>query len=282
MYDLRLAVTYGDFERHLANAPKGRSVVVVNLMRRSGPEFTQGVASAKALISDCDHTILDGNHWDVVRGLVGLERARRNDEAVLAWMKSDRTFKSECEFIFSTVELMIEAEVTLRELQEGTSKLSLRTGAKELIESFRREATKRHIDDVCFVSYGLHDAIKARMVLEGLFVNIRALKLEWTDRGRLFGIDCDSVVVGTNKDEKTLGYMAERGYAANKFLVIADAPSDIGMYQEGTVNVMVLPMGDDVEAAFARFRSKGMPEMWPKLDAVIIGDSLEPLAMMRR
>lgn len=63
-------------------------------------------------------------------------------------------------------------------------------------------------------------------------------------------------------------------------LVLGDSWSDRELFAAGGLNVFVWPRTASYEA-LAASRLRALPRLWSDLDAVLVGDSLEPLVALR-
>ncbi|MDP2631192.1 MAG: hypothetical protein Q8P30_00295 [Candidatus Uhrbacteria bacterium] len=285
-FDISLAKGYVDFEALYTGSNTDRPLVVVNATRANCVSaFVKKVFHCCWLMADFDGTLTMGSQWDDARNLMGPERAEVDRVALKRWTESDRSFQSECEFIFGTVDLLCESGLTQGQLFAVARAQRPRPGALELLHSFELSVDGSeypdHIVRSFIVSYGMDCYICEWASHNGVFAKVLALKLRWDKDSKLIGYYADTVVVGTNKGNKAKEVHERFGVIPSLQLVLADAPSDKDLFHDKSVNVLILPH-TEVEEAISKFRRKGLPDVWNLVDAILVGDSLEPLYEMRR
>ena len=258
--------------------PHEHPAIVVNTANRSAPCFFDALRSARGLVADFDGTLHPGNQWAHLRACMTPEH-RADDEADLARYfdpKRIRTTDDDLAFIFASARRLRESGLLKFTLATGTRDLPPRPGARALIVSFEGRTA--------VVSYGVWDWISRWTREHGVPVgDIFALRLEWNPLP--LASDCIGMIPGTVITEGNKGYARDVFRAHHKLgheqvLVIGDAPTDLQMMDPTNVGVLILPKLDP-DPGRMKFRLAGLRELWPRVSAILIADTLEPLVELR-
>lgn len=283
---------FAEAERYALEAlGKREDVLIVNGLRGDADWFARSVRSAEAGVFDFDGTLHAGSQWSDVRTLLTPGHAAVDrEEADLYFSRANGEPSPEeiTRFLFNSVRRMAESKVAQRELIHLAECSPPRPGAVELLQSFDSEAMQTFDPRLAIVSFGLYDYIVAWCNAQGLVTPlIASTKLAFTPWTA--GPEGWPVVRGANPltfvGTHTKGYAAHAivesfGVPMNRVLVVGDSPTDLHMMSEGNLAVLLLPHRDADPARLA-FRLRGLSELWPRVAAVLVSDSLEPLASLR-
>jgi len=276
--------------------------LVVNGLRGDADWFCNAVCDAEAGLFDFDGTLhggkpgtpQTGNQWkDVAKLMTPEDQAGDREEAAWYFARKDGepTPEEITRFGFNSIRRMRSSGISEDDYVRLARASPPRDGAVTLLRSFAR----RHAWERCaIVSFGMERYIRewseAHGVDEGLI--IAATKVRFTGRLR----EQDNGIIArtstvSHADPLTFVGTHNKGHVAHaivesfevpmeRVLVVGDSPTDMHMMSAGNLAVLVVPHGDPDPQRVA-FRLRGLAEMWPRVAAVLVSDSLEALAEMR-
>ncbi len=270
-------------------------------LKRSAAAFQDALADVTCLAADFDGTMVRGNTFRHIerllceKGMASNERALEDHIAYVScrspapapaadfrdWLESvgaesdvDRAC-SEAGLLAQAVINMIRAGVRRPDLEDIAKALSLRPGVEALAAACDRGAV---------VSAGMEDVSRAFLSGRGPALArldvIGAVRLAFDEGGRIVGLRHNlwpSPTKGANVRRLCRFWHVERAHV----LSIGDSPFDVDLFQESGVAVGILPPYAEDPLAFddhlARFDG-----YWNAVDALLVGDSLQPLADLVR
>jgi hypothetical protein len=254
--------------------------VVVNRSHTTWERFALGVREADMLLADFDGTLHVGNQWKDLVAQMPAELAEQDRAQADAFFRTgDPTVRQELALLFDSVQRMMLSGFTTRTVRRAVGGSWFpRSGVKEFVASFRGHAL--------IVSFGIKQYIEEWCRFHGILPEpaIAALSLMFwgpPDNEPLIGYDCLSAVVGSNKGFVAEAFCASRRADPSRVIAIGDSPVDLSMMHTGNIGILLVPHADD-DAVRKLYRHNGLARMWPNLSVVLISDSLEPLAELRR
>jgi len=276
--------TYEEFLVAFEQVESGDQVIIVNAAHCSVEEFRSAMRAARGLIGDFDGTFHIGNQWADVREMISPVFLAEAERELRAYLEGDtvRTDRDDIRFLLNSVGRLVGSGIHTEDFLTAARGRNPREGTAELINSFGDPL--KFGDHVCVVSFGLYDYIDFWFhTLAGSrrsLVTVMALRLKWAGDGLLDGCDVGTVVTDGNK-----GYMADVFRAQHKLepdetVVVGDAPTDFQMMHPDNIGVLVVPHFDP-EKDREKYRNNGLPKLWPRVSAVLVSDSLMPLARLR-
>jgi phosphoserine phosphatase len=264
---------------------QNRSALIVNARRGDAAWFARAMREAEAGLFDFDGTLHAGSQWEDVRALLGTDDARADRaEADLYFRRADGEPSSEriTRFHFNSVRRMARSGIRRGALELRAAASPPRSGAVALVGSFGSGVSGGSHGRSAVVSFGLYDYIAAWCAANGLGgVLVAATRLLFDEHATVRGAD-PLTFVGTHTKGHAAHAIAESfDVPMDRVLVLGDSPTDMHMMSEGNIAVLVLPHVDADPERIA-FRLRGLAEMWPRVAAVLVSDSLDPLVALRR
>ncbi len=271
------------FMRVLEDVRPSDHVIVVNLAHGTRDKFCADVAEADALVADYDASLHPGNHWNSMRALMTPDLRAADEADLAAYLDggADRTDHDDIGFIFRSVERLEESVLTTDKLARAAAGYEPREGTVPFLMSFERQG--ECLSNVCVMSFGIRDFI--HLWLERVMpylrhgMSVMALRLKWTG-SCLVGYEPHTVVSDGNKGFLADAFCASRGLAPGRTIILGDAPTDLEMLRPENIGILLVPKVDD-EPARRAFRMRGLERLWPRVSAVLVSDSLTPLAELR-
>jgi phosphoserine phosphatase len=170
-------------------------------------------------------------------------------------------------WIAETIRLYSEGGITRENLREIAAGIPPRDGAVELLRLF---------DPRVVISFGMEQIIQDWLMFMDLTgTPVGASRLT-------FG--ADNVVHGCHINlvaSKTKAVAADRfrkltGIQEHDLLVLGDSIVDAEMMQPGGLNLLIIPP-DEADKKLEAFRNGHLAEMWDRLTAILLSNSLMPL-----
>jgi len=231
--------------------------------------FPRRLRETRGLIVDFDGTIHAGNQWTVTRKLLSEENQQRELEAVRRYFTDPlgRNNFTDAQFIFRSIDRLVEARLRRSQLYEGVKEIVPRDGVEALM--------RRYAGRSAIVSFGTYDLIRAWVDTHDLNTEIAALRLRWED-DRLKGYLPLTVVSDGNKGYVSETFMSHIGIPPEHCLVLGDSYTDVGMMGSDRLGILVMPQ-EDKEVLRMAARAEELPLLWPKIGAVLVSNSLMPI-----
>lgn len=246
--------------------------LIINAERGDFDRFAVQVREARGLVTDFDGTVNNGNQWLAMRECMRSDLAEEDAARAQWYMKTDsRTDREDIDFIFGSVHRLVESGLKSRTLVQYAHATDPRPCAVDLMKSFHGKAV--------VVSFGLADFIRAWLDRFGIGADIAALDLRWVGE-HLIGFHARTVVTDGNKGFMYDAFLAEHELRPDQVLAIGDAPTDIRMMRPEGLGVLVIPKVDP-QPGRMESRMRGLADIWPCVSAVLVSNSLEPLAALR-
>jgi|GEM_PF-2670224 len=294
---------FEEFEGFVIGAlARKEDALIVNGLRGDADWFCNAVCDAEAGLFDFDGTLhggkqgtpQTGNQWkDIAKLMTPEDQAGDREEASWYFARKDGepTPEEITRFGFNSIRRMRSSRISEDDYVRLARASPPRDGAVRLLRSFAR----RHARERCaIVSFGMERYIREwsaeHGVEDGLI--IAATKVHFTGRFRDEGTYI-SAITSTVSHADPLSFVGthNKGHVAHaivesfeipmeRVLVAGDSPTDMHMMSAGNLAVLVVPHGDPDPQRVA-FRLRGLAEMWPRVAAVLVSDSLEALAEMR-
>jgi phosphoserine phosphatase len=265
--------------------------LVVNGLRGDGAWFAESVRDAEAGLFDFDGTLHAGNQWKDIAKLM-TEEDKVADRAEAAWYfarkDGEPTAEEIVRFGFNSIRRMASSGILRQDFKDASAASPPRPGAVGLLRSFPSDDR----DSPCaIVSFGMStyilDWCAAHRVGEAPIVastSVRFSNTRWIggviQHPKVIGANPLTFVGTHNKGHVAHAIVESFGVPMRRVLVVGDAPTDMHMMSAGNLAVLIVPHGDNDPDRVA-FRLKGLAEMWPKVAAVLVSDSLAALAEMR-
>jgi|GEM_PF-6096430 len=275
---------YLTFQRNLScltlSAQNGWSLLILNSERANERYFSVRLQRTRAAGFDFDGALIEGAHLRLLREVME-ERARAADQK-----EADKYYtligQTE-EWITVAVARIAEhlrGRLTRGHIAERLDRLPPRSGAVDLLRHYCNRSgvmvgslgVKSYIAPWC--AHYLSPSDRS--------VEVAALDLTWDEQGFCNGFDPASIVTDRNKGEWFHEFCLRRGIAQKDSLVLGDSPrTDASLLRAGGVRVLLWPVTGVSESAETD-RLRTISDLWPDLDAVLIGDSLKPLVEILR
>lgn len=266
------ATTVEELRRHVETAAEGPLIVINwNRLEDGVDDLSFRLGAAKVLIADFDGTLHPGSQWMQMRTLMNPGGAAADQAAAERYYglsSAERTAYDNNAFIFGSIRFLQEAGVSYGEMREAMRVLHPREGALDLLRMFN--------DRSMVVSFGIRDAIEQWLRYYSVHSRVSSLQMKWGAHNVLEGYEPGTVVTDDNKGFVATAAMAHFGVEPRDCLVIGDSVTDIGMMIDGTLGVLVIP-GTDPQKIRRKARAEELPDLWPRVSAVLVSDSLQPL-----
>ncbi len=271
--------------------PHEEPALIANVSNRNAEQLLDDLRAADVLVSDFDGTVHPGNQWGDMRQCMLPAHRDADTEEAARYFAGDRTDFGDLCFIYDSANRLIDSKLTWDVLGEHAKACEPRPGAVDLIRSFAPER-------VAFVSYGIREYIQCwmrehlaiRIFQRGKKPSVFALQLEWRQefQGFVRGIkyhECIGYLAETVVTEANKGFAGESFRALHRapperVLVLGDAPTDAKMMDPTNVGILIIPKVDPQPGRMAS-RLRALHDLWPRVSAVLVSDSLQPLADLR-
>ncbi|NBS41644.1 hypothetical protein EBS80_03205, partial [bacterium] len=186
-----------------------------------------------------------------------------------AWMNdpSCRDLSSE-QAAYGTRTMMrwAAAGITRDQLRSVGARIELRDGVRELFDA---------IPNRTIVSFGVEDLIESCLDANRLTATVVANRLFYGEDGRVRSHHPHVVV---NATKRLIAHrLLERGNVPPEHvLCVGDSIGDIEMAPPFGLNVLLLPR-DALEGQIGKWRDGQLPQLWEKVRAVVVSNSLLPV-----
>lgn len=262
---------------------RNASALIANRARGDFAWFEGELRGTEALIADYDGTLIAGSQWKAVASLFPPDVEREDREEAAGYFARERgepSVQDVIRFTAHSVRRMRVIGLHHAQIVRVAEQMVPRYGAVDLVRSYAP-------DRAAIVSFGIHPFIQAWCVFHGIAPMVAATHLRFNAAhamlpvpGTVRGIDPLTMVTTHNKGYVAIAIGESFDVPGERTLVVGDSPSDMHMMGEDNLSVLVVPHAD-AEPERVRFRLRGIPEMWPRVAAVLVSDSLEPLVAMR-
>lgn len=265
-------------ERLPALHPDAHATLIVNRGRVPNADaFATAFRAARGMVSDFDGTAHAGNQWgDLRRHMTAAHRA--DDEADLKGYfvpGRTRTPREDIAFLCRSARRLVDSGLRREMIKTCARQAAPRHGAEELYASFG--------DEVAFVTYGVWEFVTDWADHHGIKAEAFGLRFDWSTfplQRNATGFQLGTAVTEHNKGACREIFCAARNLDPNEVVVLGDAPTDLQMMSPDNLGVLLIPKIDPDQGRMA-FRLAGLHEMWPRVAAVLVSDSLAPLAELR-
>jgi phosphoserine phosphatase len=185
------------------------------------------------------------------------------------WMEhleSGNLLAVESAWVTSSVYLMRLSGITEEQLDDVAKTLSPREGALELL---------RLMDKRVVISFGIEQFIKSWLRHVDVSAAVAATRIIFDDAGLVNR--CHINVVGAGSKKFVVKRFRDLSHVReDHLLVVGDTVLDASMMSPSSFNVLIIPP-NEIENQNSDFRNN-LPKMWDRLTAILVCDSLAPLA----
>lgn len=252
------------------------SVLFVNSARGLIADFTNRLRRVSGCVADFDGTLIPNIHWKILREAMSPEDQAAEEVQTGRYFSSPDASEEQIRgFVLEGAGRLVRARLSLAALAAGVQRAPPRSGVVELLHSFGS------IGRVAVISLGVKQFIERWCINSGLVgVEVFALDLKWQS-DVCVGCWLESVVTDHNKGRWLRCFCDKNQLRPTDLLVLGDGWTDRELFSCGGLNVFVLPKTEPF-TMLADSRLRAVRELWSDhLDAVLVSDSLEPLAAIR-
>ncbi len=246
-------------------------------------ELADAIRRTRALVADNDGTIIHGSQWMDLRERMSLEQRDGDAEDAAAYYRGERTDAGDVAFLESSVRRLVASGLTRAHVHVDARKQFPRSGVGDLFRSYGQGA------HTAIVSFGLHGYIDAWALAHDIPVGeIHAARLRWSGPGEhdaLAGIeDPESIVVEATKGRARERFSERVKMDGRDVLIVEDTPRMLArMRHPDNVCVLIVPRHDPQEKRrVERMRQMEDDAFFSIVDVILVADSLEPLAQLRK
>ncbi len=219
-----------------------------------------------------DHEDRDRDFYYGGKPTWGNESPYPKNDAWLTDAECRDTSSEQAAYGTRTIMRWVAAGITREQLRSVGAHIELRDGARELFEV---------VENRIVVSFGIEELIEACLDTNGLTAMVVANRLFYDEEGRIRSHH-PYVVVNATKKLIARRLLERTNTPPEHVLCIGDSIGDIEMAPPFGLNVLLLPR-DGVVGQIGKWRDGQLPQLWEKVRAVVVSDSLRPvLEIVRR
>ncbi|MFA6131229.1 MAG: hypothetical protein WC730_03140 [Patescibacteria group bacterium] len=260
----------------------GEDCLFVNRrFNESVEQFCDDVAKCRFVAADFDSTLTaNENQWAVIQRMIekrdpaAVQEIKHNSARY--WSGEGRTPLDLARLLLVPVQHMFGWPRSV--IRTIANELSRRAGAIEVLRSFDRE-------NVAVISFGVYDTIFEWLKMhaspeEAAAWRIFAMRLAYETNGTDVIAGYDLLTAVTEDKHYRLGtFLVDRHGNYQETLVLGDSISDAQMMVACKGVIIISPSGDPTRHAG---RLQALPEFVKRASAILVSDSFEAIAQMRR
>jgi phosphoserine phosphatase len=250
-------------------------VLVMNKRRGSLEDFANHLRAVTACGTDFDGTLVPGSHWLMVRRKMRPEdQAADEAETFVFFTNPARTEEYDQAWLSRGLERAIRSGLTAGQAALLARKILPYPGAVELLASFPPSPTKR----AAIISLGLKWVIEAWCSSHGL-TGVEVYAQDFARDGNN-GLKPGLIITDRGKGTCFRDFCQRHYLWTDDALILGDGWSERDLFDCGGLRVFVFP-ADDLQSERFESRRAAVSRLWSELDAVLIGNSLQPLVHFR-
>ncbi|MBU4314805.1 haloacid dehalogenase-like hydrolase [Patescibacteria group bacterium] len=292
--------SYDGLMERIGSSDAGTDMLIANNGIMSWRDLVVKVRQAQALGIDFDKTITrgDGMFDAIRRELMTPDCARRDEECARAYFGgAHQSHFGCCDFLFGSIDRMIESRVDERRFESALCAIAPRDGAIEFMRTFNSSGAFT----CAVITFGLADWVERWFAFRHFMPlsspteqeynpiarqRIYGLRLHWDADGQLRGYDPTTAITDFNKGLAFQAHCASCGVELCNALALGDSPiTDIGMLREATqsggAGILLIPKTECAKLHANSRTGEALRSAFPSIAGFLVSDSLMPLADIR-